>query len=533
MGIPSYFSHIVKNHRKIIKKYSKGELKIDNLYLDSNSIIYDVIREINASIDDEKIIMREICKKIIKYIEILSPTQRIYIAFDGVAPLAKLEQQRTRRYKGEFQRDILQEFESTANNVERKDAGSFDTVLITPGTLFMRKLSNYMIQHFKNPSHYDVDKIIVSTSNEPGEGEHKIYEYIREHKNYHYNTTTVIYGLDADLIMLTLNHLHISNNLYLFRETPHFIKSIDKSLDPNENYLLDIPVLACEVCNRLSNNKEVDQSARYRVIRDYIFICFMLGNDFMPHFPALNIRTNGIDYILNAYANVCKGKKQYLTESNHNNTSIKIIWSNVKKLMCLLSENEHDYIKTEYRLRRRQRENIIFKTYEDKINSLPLIDYSSEEYINPSEFGWKERYYQELFNIDIDENIKKSISINYLEGLEWTLAYYTTGCKNWRWRYKYHYPPLLTDLKRYIPFFDTEFVMYKKQNPVKPVIQLAYVLPRMKLHYISHEIKQKLIEKFPNSYQENLPLKYAFCRYLWESHVEFPTLHIDNLEKIL
>jgi len=46
MGIPSYFSYIVKNHSDIICKLNKDTLKkiggkIDNLYLDSNSIIYD------------------------------------------------------------------------------------------------------------------------------------------------------------------------------------------------------------------------------------------------------------------------------------------------------------------------------------------------------------------------------------------------------------------------------------------------------------------------------------------------------------
>ena len=46
MGIPSYFSHLIKNHPSIIKKYIKDILKVDNLYLDCNSIIYDAYRKI-------------------------------------------------------------------------------------------------------------------------------------------------------------------------------------------------------------------------------------------------------------------------------------------------------------------------------------------------------------------------------------------------------------------------------------------------------------------------------------------------------
>ena len=194
MGIPSYFSHIVKNHRKIIKKYANNICTIDNLYLDSNSIIYDVIRELNATSNDEQTIIKVICEKIKQYIEIISPTQQIFIAFDGVAPLAKLDQQRTRRYKGEFQRNLLRELECDHDENINDTQNCFDTVLITPGTLFMKKLSDYVIKYFKNPSDFCVNKIIVSTSNEPGEGEHKIYEYIRQRKDYHFDTSTVIYG---------------------------------------------------------------------------------------------------------------------------------------------------------------------------------------------------------------------------------------------------------------------------------------------------------------------------------------------------
>ena len=40
--------------------------------------------------------------------------------------------------------------------------------------------------------------------------------------------------------------------------------------------------------------------------RDYILTSFMLGNDYMPHFPSFNIRTNAIDIILNTYKHIIK-----------------------------------------------------------------------------------------------------------------------------------------------------------------------------------------------------------------------------------
>ena len=108
---------------------------------------------------------------------------------------------------------------------------TWNTSAITPGTLFMSNLSDAVKKRFNNPDEFGLDKFIISCSDEVGEGEHKIFEYIRENKRYHKETNTVIYGLDADLIMLTLAHLNISNSLYLFRETPEFINENKLSLD--------------------------------------------------------------------------------------------------------------------------------------------------------------------------------------------------------------------------------------------------------------------------------------------------------------
>ena len=44
MGIPSYFSFIVKNHGNIVRKIHRLNKNVDNFYLDSNSIVYDCLR---------------------------------------------------------------------------------------------------------------------------------------------------------------------------------------------------------------------------------------------------------------------------------------------------------------------------------------------------------------------------------------------------------------------------------------------------------------------------------------------------------
>ena len=103
---------------------------------------------------------------------------------------------------------------------------------------------------------YNINQFIFSGSDEPGEGEHKLFQHIRDNEKQHQKQVTVIYGLDADLIMLCLNHLRISKQIYLYRETPEFVKSINSSIDPNESYLLDIPLLSQEIILQMNNGKK-------------------------------------------------------------------------------------------------------------------------------------------------------------------------------------------------------------------------------------------------------------------------------------
>ena len=92
MGIPSYFSHIVKNHSEIIKRLDKLK-SINNIYLDSNSIIYDTLRIISKEYknnDDvfEDLLIQGVINKLDEYIEFIKPSGVVFIAFDGVAPVA-------------------------------------------------------------------------------------------------------------------------------------------------------------------------------------------------------------------------------------------------------------------------------------------------------------------------------------------------------------------------------------------------------------------------------------------------------------
>ena len=525
MGVVSYFTYIVKNHPSIIRKYNKSLLNVDNLYLDCNSIIYDAYSKMKFDSLTDSVtnsIINAVIKKIEYYIDVISPSKTAIIAFDGVAPVAKLEQQRARRYKSGYQNNISKAL------FKKQKEDPWNTTAITPGTKFMAELNKKVSTHFSIVTP-PLQNIIVSGSNHVGEGEHKLFEFIRENPDYHKESTSVVYGLDADLIMLSINHLPISDKIYLFRETPHFIQSINSELEPNETYLIDIPELAKTITLDMNNNNELTTEQHKNRIYDYIFMCFFLGNDFMPHFPAINIRTGGIDKIIMAYKATLGGTNENLTDGK------KIYWKNVRKMIKFLADQEENYLKSEARLRDKKDKSTIFKTEtpEDiykKFDVIPTYERDLEKCINPYKDGWQQRYYKRLFNVEITEERKKQICINYLEGLEWTMKYYTTGCPDWRWCYNYNYPPLLSDLIEYIPYFDKEFIENKPSKPVNELVLLSYVLPQQSLNLLPDKLYKSLLTYHSNWYKTDCEFIWAYCRYFWESHVQLPHIDIDELE---
>lgn len=524
MGVPAYFSYIIKNYPKIIRTIDNLQ-EVHNLYLDCNSIIYDALYSIkeNKGIITNTII-NKVCEKLEFYISSIKPTSHVFIAFDGVAPVAKLEQQRTRRYRSKL---ISQINESLDKDKFKLD---FDSTCITPGTIFMHNLSKNIKSKFKDPNKFNVDKITVSCSDEHGEGEHKLFEYIRNNINYHKDKNTVIYGLDADLIMLSINHLPISKNIYLFRETPEFIKQLDNSLDANKLYMIDIPKLAERISFQLNQGSEIENTVKDNKIYDYILLCFFLGNDFMPHFPALNIRTNGIQILIETYASLFTDTEDFLVNNQ------EITWKNIRKLISKIAENEEQYIVEEYLSRNKQEKHFIrANTPEekmDKLNRIPLLERHEEHYINPTLPGWQDRYYERLFHMEINEERRKQICFNYMEALEWTMKYYTHGCIDWRWKYNYNYAPLLEDLVKFIPYFQTSFFEKENLNVVSPYTQLSYVLPRSSLNLLPKDIETRLLKEHPEWYNENVDACWCFCKYFWECHMLLPNIDLEKIELI-
>jgi hypothetical protein len=426
-----------------------------------------------------------------------------------------MEQQRTRRHKTILPNNQTKSQWSTSN--------------ITPGTRFMEKLSQKVHDAFyQKEKKYQVESMVVSTSNDPGEGEHKLFEHMRE-RNKSTNTKnemSAIYGLDSDLIMLSIFHCRMFKNIYIFREETEFMKTSISLPKPKHQqlmfcYFMDIDALGKGIMREMKC-KFPDEKRIY----DYVFLCFFLGNDFLPHFPALNIRTQGIDILLETYRRIVgQYSDRFFIEDD-----LEIQWKWVRKWIQDLAEKEHEYLLAEYQVRNKWNK-YSWKTDTDEnkdivLQSVPVIYRGDEHYICPTEKGWEQRYYNCLFK----SANTRTICTNYLEGLEWVFCYYSKGCSHWRWKYNYHYPPLLSDLIRFVPEKDTRLLESEPTRPFLPIIQLMYVLPRSN-HSLLPDLVGEKCKTYAEYYPEEFEYQWTFCRYLWEAHVKLPEIPISMLEK--
>jgi 5'-3' exonuclease len=215
----------------------------------------------------------------------------------------------------------------------------------------------------------------------------------------------------------------------------------------------------------------------------------------------------------------------------------KIQWRWVQLLVSELAKMEKDHLVEEMRIRdKMDRYQYPTNTPEEKETALlntPIIYRAEEKYICPPERGWEDRYYKTLFEQSkTDENIKK-ICINYLEGLEWVFKYYTEGCPHWKWKYHYNYPPLLTDLVKYVPYFEMDFIKDSSYNhPFHPEVQLAYVLPYDYYDLLPRKMREIAEKEFADRLKRPLEFQWSFCRYFWETHLKLPEISLETLHRM-
>lgn len=523
MGIPRFFQWIKQHYPSTLDKVNSTHVlnkSIDHLYLDMNGIFHTVCQEVFEygkydrmrksfklnSVQDLNERSTMAYQKIAQYIHdvvtIVQPKKSLVLTIDGVAPLSKQAQQRQRRFRA-----CMERMNKSKNNEIRFDSNS-----ITPGTTFLHNLGiflhYYIAQKITHDERWQKFTVIYSDDKVPGEGEHKIINYIRMRKatnDEFLSDVHCMYGLDADLVMLSLaTHLQ---HFYLLREDIY-------SSDMMDFYLVDIGLFRTFLHLQLS----VENCNINSLIDDFILICFLVGNDFLPHQPTIEILTQGIEIMFLIYEKVFK-KGGHLTRGN------EINWVAVSNFFNELGKMEGDLL-----VQKIMKDDM---TYPDPLLKSSAM-YTADGSIDFRFTDWRMMYYFNKLGISPDSSDQlDKLCLDYCIGLKWVFQYYKSGCPSWRWTYKHHYTPLVSDVAFFLKNQENinRITNFQMDEPILPFYQLLSVLPYGSRHLLPKPL-QKLVHN-KSSIGEFYPSTFYIDRdgkkYDWEGTVILPFIDIDRV----
>jgi 5'-3' exonuclease len=573
MGIPAYFKSITRKYGGIIENKKP---KCSRLFLDLNCAIHtcanSVLQQPKTSKEQ---IEHDIIQHSIHYIHQLifyvQPDELVYIAIDGIPPRSKISQQQKRRYVSSWKNDII----NSKKQQLKIEYADWDTNAITPGTEFMNKLSSHLHDHFDTFAHDNSIKfqVILSDSNEKGEGEAKILDHIKTTPPP--KLCDIIYGLDADLIMLSL--LSHKNNIYLLREPVHY----DQRTQASNSYpflFLNIALLKKYIAYDILKNdfEKAPSHLVNNVVWDYVVLCFMQGNDFIPPLSYLKIRNNGIDLLLDIYkTHIDKYKNEdskeiqtiptsaFLVEqsSSTQSTHFRLNYHNLALILGNLKNIEDEAMveaETKYytndvynNIHNHQynKKGVVEKLVQD-LDNFPTLNKFPPK-IQPQKQGWRLRYYHELFNIDDISDIDK-VCLNYIEGIEWTFNYYFNKSISNDWYYQFQYSPTILDLYNFITLYDatlahsqspTPFFQHVRNNitnKYQPItydtdLQMLMCLPPSSCRLLKPNL-QRIMTDIDLGCVQMYPLRFNLTTYLktflWEAYPILPKIDAQKLYRV-
>ncbi|TIA70881.1 hypothetical protein E3P92_02895 [Wallemia ichthyophaga] len=379
--------------------------EFDCLYLDMNGIVHPCSHPENKPAPEtEEEMMREVFIYTERVVNMIRPRKLLMMAIDGVAPRAKMNQQRGRRFrsaqeakeKEDSRQQHYREMEAQGHTYtdEQKDKRAWDSNAITPGTPFMDLLAQalryWVARKMNQDDGWKNLQVIISDASVPGEGEHKIMDFIRRQRSqpsHNPNTEHVIYGLDADLIMLALaTH---EPNFRVLREDvfaqsdkqrkqnkggrgPPQQPNSDQPAEPNPFIFLDVTTLREYLYFELKLPNMPFGYDLERAIDDWVFMIFFVGNDFLPHLPSLEIREGAIDTLLAIWKRCLPLMGGYLTK--HGDVNLK----RAQMIMDGLSSSEDEIFRRRKETEDRQDRNAKRRKMEQQKRDVELSNRGSQ-----------------------------------------------------------------------------------------------------------------------------------------------------------
>ena len=508
MGIPSYYKRLVDRYPKLVQKGIRA-LKSDVLLMDFNCLIYQCVRgdalpkyTKDTREEWEKALIEAVKKYTVKVWDTAGKPSQVLIAVDGVVPMAKIRQQRLRRFKSRWLAAVEREA-----GVRKPGEEVWDTNAITPGTEFMEKLGRGLrtLAAARNWS--------VSCAAEPGEGEQKVMAWVRDQTSKLAGKSVTVYGLDADLIVLSL--LSVARDVpgvggwKLLRELAEFEGG---RAEGGAFGALDI----CELLGILVPAKM--SPAEYML--EYACGLSFLGNDFLPHSLSVKMKEGGHDLLCMTLADIHAGGGRLV------GLDAKVRPAVAAELVRRWAEQEEqsiaDNFAHKYKGRpmppRNERERLMIP-YE----RLPL-EWKAESVIWRGGLllpDWREQYRATWLH---GASAEKTTG-EYMKGLQWIIDYYLGRPVSYSWYFPWNVPPLWGDLAAQM----RSVAAPTPSPPVAPQEQLAMVLP-MDSWWLVRDPK---LRAAPGKLPAYWPQRFGFFsvgrRWLWECEAEVPILTAERL----
>jgi len=272
-------------------------------------------------------------------------------------------------------------------------------------------------------------------------------------------------------------------------------------------------------------------------------LCFLLGNDFLPHFPSISVHSGGLDELIDSYIKCLLILNCPLIQN-------KVIYNDFLQMIFEnMGQKEQSYFynnlynEKEKHARYLCRETDPYKKTLWEMDNLKngICDVISPEARSTnclqlgenSEELWKHRYYEHYFKASGDQkNIINKLCHNYLEGIKWMTEYYFTTCPDWQWNYTCYYAPFVSDMADYMKSNDINNIHFTKRPPVSMIAQLLSIIPPKhvsllppKYRHLLTDYDSPIIDMFPNK----IKIDTMYKTKLWMCVPRLPYLDINRV----
>lgn len=487
MGVPGLFRWLSQQSSRVsIRWVASRDVLLDRcgvLAIDANSLIHQAAQQTLAELGrewSEASFFERLTELIESIVERVSPQQGLIVAVDGVCPFAKVLQQRQRRYKSKALED---------SSLEQQVRPLFDSNSITPGTNRMQRLDQYLERWFSINTDRLVPfggRVFYSSHLVPGEGEHKMLAMIRQVflacTSLSKGGSIVLHGIDGDLILLASllqeqamgdpddsgfrTHSASFPNVYLLREeTTQSLRAGVPVASGSDKQATRDPTRQTALIDMRSLVQTIRTRWNFSDVASFCSLVCLAGNDFLPTVPGFERVTDCLDTLLGLCAEspkpvafwtgTCGSENMELSRDTFRTFLLALCSPRKPSIVSI----EMDFLQHlgQVRFIGSHIPYQLARSGPDK-GMLSYATFRSAHYVIESTCG---RMMSDptsralavrggLAQLARDECSELICSMveSFLDGIEWTIRYYTIGCSsvNVDWYYPHLSAPMLLDL---------------------------------------------------------------------------------------